>query len=170
MRELLIYTPSEINFRARSKLSIKNPRVIKRLQQHYIFVRSRQRELASSFRCRKPAKFQRGKIVSPELLPFLPRIPTLPEGWMQGAFPYSFLFYFRLKNNEREPMLRSVGKGSGLKYIWRERSRDATILCVSRRKYNLILCRWKSKEFAYGATTYRGFFPGINTPRYRTHP
>ncbi|TGZ47791.1 Uncharacterized protein DBV15_09602 [Temnothorax longispinosus] len=74
-----IYTPSEINFRARSKLSIKNPRVIKRLQGHYIFVRSRQRELASSFRCRKPAEFQRGKIVSPELLPFLPRIPTLPE-------------------------------------------------------------------------------------------
>ncbi|KYN28468.1 hypothetical protein ALC57_02195 [Trachymyrmex cornetzi] len=74
-----IRIPSEINFRAPSKLSIKNPRVIKRLQRHYIFVRSRQRELVSSFRCRKPAKFQRGKIVLPELLPFLPRIPTLPE-------------------------------------------------------------------------------------------
>lgn len=109
-REPLMYTPSEINFRARSKLSIKNPRVIKRLQRHYIFVRSRQCELASSFRCCEPAKFQRGKIVSPELLPFLPRIPTLPEGWMQGAFSYSFSFYFRLKNNERETMPGSVGK------------------------------------------------------------
>ncbi|EGI58905.1 hypothetical protein G5I_13021 [Acromyrmex echinatior] len=44
-----------------------------------IILKSRQRELVSSFRCGKPAKFQRGKIVLPELLPFLPRIPTLPE-------------------------------------------------------------------------------------------
>lgn len=130
-----MYTPSEINFRARSKLSIKNPRVIKRLQRHYIFVRSRQCELASSFRCRKPAEFQRGKIVSPKLLPF-PRILTLPEGWMQGAFSYTFSFYFRLKNNERKPMSRSVGKALALNIYVKETAfsrrffacRDANII------------------------------------------
>jgi len=64
-------------------------------------------------------------------------------------------------------MPRFVGKAD-LKYVGRERSRDATILCVSRRKYNRIHCRWKGKEFAYGATICRGFFPRIKNRDTRT--
>jgi len=102
-----------------------------------------------------PAKFQRGK--------FFRFCREFRHSRKVGCGVRSitlFSFYFRLKNNEREPMPRFVGKAD-LKYVGRERSRDATILCVSRRKYNRIHCRWKGKEFAYGATICRGFFPRI---------
>lgn len=79
--------------------------------------------------------------------------------------PTLFSFYFRLKNNERELTPRSVGKAPALNIY---DVKEAAMLlrsfaCRARRKYNLIHCRWKGKEFAYGATTCRGFFPGINT-------